>query len=283
MTKPTINFKKSESFYIRDGWFEKAINTINDNADKNIFSKNNGTSYLGIGSNMVKGLKYWLKAAGIIESSQTYTRLGELGNLILKYDKYCESSFTWYLIHFMLCTNKNECPVFELIFNSDIKSFNKVEATSFILNSLEFIDCSPKKEYVDDDFDTFIKSYIRTDEITDPENNYVCPLSSLKLLCKKGDKFQKCKPVYTTLSPLLIYYGLSILFNFNSFNIEDSFAEEGSPALIFNLDNAAYFQYLDDLKRLELITINKTAGLNTVYFEKKLSLEDVFKLAFGGE
>lgn len=283
MIKQAINFKKSESFYIRNGWFEKAINTINDNNGTNIFSKNNGTLYLGIGSNMVKGLKYWLKAAGIVESSQAYTCLSTLGNLILKYDQYCESNFTWYLIHFMLCTNKSECPIFEIIFNSDIKLFNKNEAISFILSSLEFDECFPKKEYVDDDFDTFSKSYISSDEIVDPENNYMCPLSNLKLLMRKGEKFQKFKPVYNTLSPLLIYYGLSVLFDYNSFNIEDSFSKIGSPSLIFNLDNATYFQYLEDLKRLGLITINKTAGLNIVYFEKKLNLEDIFRLAFGGE
>ena len=56
-----LKLKRSESFYIREGWIEKAINTIKE-ADHNIFTKNEGVRYLGIGSNMVKGLKYWLKA-----------------------------------------------------------------------------------------------------------------------------------------------------------------------------------------------------------------------------
>ena len=62
-----IKLKRNESFYIREGWFEKAINCIADNEGVNIFYKNDGISYLGIGSNMVKSLKYWLKAANIIE------------------------------------------------------------------------------------------------------------------------------------------------------------------------------------------------------------------------
>ena len=45
----TLKFKKNESFYIRDGWFEKAINTIDANKEINVFAKNNGTSMLGIG------------------------------------------------------------------------------------------------------------------------------------------------------------------------------------------------------------------------------------------
>ena len=34
----SIKFKKNESFYIREGWFEKALHTINDN-DANILEK----------------------------------------------------------------------------------------------------------------------------------------------------------------------------------------------------------------------------------------------------
>ena len=38
------------------------------------------------------------------------------------------------------------------------------------------------------------------------------------------------------------------------------------------------------LKKDKYITINRTAGLNMVYFNKKLDLENIFKLEFeGGE
>ena len=75
INKETLKFKKNESFYIRDGWMEKAINTIKNNEGTNIFAKNDGINYLGIGSNMVKGLKYWLQASRIIESSANKTIL----------------------------------------------------------------------------------------------------------------------------------------------------------------------------------------------------------------
>ena len=39
----------------------------------------------------------------------------------------------------------------------------------------------------------------------------------------------------------------------------------------------------DEMKKKGLITINKTAGLNTVYPERKLSLKEVFQMKFGGE
>ena len=40
---------------------------------------------------MVKGLRYWLQASTVINSTATKTVLGELGNKILAWDRYFES------------------------------------------------------------------------------------------------------------------------------------------------------------------------------------------------
>ena len=44
-----------------------------------------------------------------------------------------------------------------------------------------------------------------------------------------------------------------------------------------------YLQYLEEMRKNGLIQINKTAGLNAVYFKKKMDLEDIFASYFGGE
>ena len=44
-----------------------------------------------------------------------------------------------------------------------------------------------------------------------------------------------------------------------------------------------YLQYLEEMKKNKLIDINKTAGLNVVYFKKKKKLEEVFEDYFGGK
>lgn len=38
-TNVTYKFKKNESFYIRDGWFEKALNEIAEQKVPNVFFK----------------------------------------------------------------------------------------------------------------------------------------------------------------------------------------------------------------------------------------------------
>lgn len=283
ISKETLKFKKNESFYIRDGWMEKAINTIKNNEGTNIFAKNDGINYLGIGSNMVKGLKYWLQASRVIESSANKTILSCFGELIHKYDRYCETSFTWFLIHYQMCTNYFECPMFYAFFNSDIKSIKRSEISNYVSAIFSIDGFQTKKEYVDDDSNVFLKSYIGETESLNPEDNYTCPLSNLKLIMKKDDNFEKVRPKHSSLSYLIVYYSLAELYGYKSFNIEDSFDKIRSPFLLFNLDKNMYLQYLEEMKKNGLITINKTAGLNTVYFEKRLSIQDIFQEYFGGE
>ena len=282
-TNQTLKFKKSESFYIRDGWFEKALNTIVDSKETNVFAKNNGTSMLGIGSNMVKGLRYWLQASSIINSTATKTVLGILGEQILKWDRYFESDFSWYMVHYFLCKNKIECPVFYGVFNSDLKSFRKQDLVTYLFDQFSSEGYETKQEYIDEDLGVFFKSYLKEETVLNPEDNYVCPLSNLKLLKKRGDKIERVRPLFTSLNYLIIYFALEQLYNNKPFNIEDSFKETFSPFLIFNLDKNMYLQYLEEMRKNGLIQINKTAGLNAVYFKKKLDLKSIFASFFGGE
>lgn len=283
LNNQTLKFKKNESFYIRDGWFEKAINTIDADKEINVFAKNNGTSMLGIGSNMVKGLRYWLQASKLISSTATKTSLIEFGNLVLQWDRYFETDFTWFLVHYFLCTNYIECPVFYGVFSSDLKSFKKQDLITYLHNLYLSDGFDVKNEYIDDDLGVFLKSYLNEEVIQNPEDNYVCPLSNLKLLKKRADKIEKTRPVFSTLSYLIVYYALAELYKFKPFNIEDSFDEPTSPYKIFNLDKNMYLQYLEEMKKNKLIEINKTAGLNVVYFKKKKKLEEVFEDYFGGK
>lgn len=278
----SLKFRKHESFYIRDGWIEKALNAIYSSPNVNIFAKNNGIKNLGIGSNMVKGLKYWLQAANLIETKGKDVVLTSFGKLIIKYDKYLENNFTWFLIHYNLCTNMEECPIFYGVFNINMKSFTKNEAIEMFINYFTESDFVFKKEYIEDDLSVFIKSYINENAADNPEDNYTCPLANLKLLSRKKDYFLKTKPIYNNLSYLIIYYALLKLYNGKSFIIEESMIEYNSPYLIFNLDKNMYLQYLEEMRRNGYITINKTAGLNTIYFEKKLSLDEIFVEYYGG-
>jgi len=280
MEKNDYRFRRNETFYIRNGWFEKAINAIGEN-EKNIFYKNDGIEILGIGSNMVKGLKYWLQIANIIDTKVNSNILTNFGKLLYKYDRYLDEKFSWYLIHYFLAKNESDNAIFWFIFNNKIKSFTKENMVQNLLEYYWSLDETIKKRYIENDFNMFLKSYINEKDDGNPEDNYRCPLSSLKLLEKRNGIYTKTSPRYKDLSYLIVFYSLTSLFKKKSFNIEDSMYEKGGPCYLFNLDKNIYLQYLDEMKRNALITINKTAGLNMVYFEKDITLECLFEKYFG--
>lgn len=275
----TIKLKKNETFYIREGWFEKAINAIEEDRSRNIFFKNDGIEILGIGSNMVKGLKYWLKAANIIDPVNN--SLTDFGELIYQYDRYLDKPFSWFFIHYFLCRNYEECPVNNLFFNSDMKSFNKQNLLDYMIDALAGEDINTR--YLESDIGTFIKSYVNEETIFNPEDNYICPLSSLKLIKKERGEYRRIRPYYQNLDYLIVYYALQDLYGERPFDIEESMEAQNSPMGIFNLDKYMYSQYLDEMRKNGLITINKTAGLNTVYPEKHITLREIFELKLGGK
>ena len=278
-----LKLKKHETFYIRDGWFEKALNTIKENEQRNIFFKNDGVKYLGIGANMVKGLKYWLKAAGMINEKDN--SLTEEAEIVLDKDKYLGEDFTWFFIHYKLVSNKEECPVFNAVFNSGITAFGKADMLEYLTDYLKQIDAKVNPKSIDADLGVLISSYVHEGINENPEDNYRCPLSVLKLIKKDKNNYRMEKPKYTALSYLIVYYALSQLFgDADSFVIEESMDLEDSPVKIFNLDKYTYLQYLDDMRKAGLVRINKTAGLNTVYFEEpRLTVKDIFDRGLGGE
>ena len=274
-----LKLKRSESFYIREGWIEKAINTIKE-ADHNIFTKNEGVRYLGIGSNMVKGLKYWLKASNIIADSK-FNELTDFGNTLFMYDRYMDSKFSWFFVHYFLSTNKEDCPIFYYVFSQQpVKSFAKNDLTDLIIEQYTEEAGNINRKNLEADINTFVKSYITEEVITNPENNYACPLSSLNLIKKTRNKYSLCAPAYNSLHYLVVYYALTQLYE-ESFVIEESMELEKSPVKVFNLDKYVYLQYLDEMRQAGLVTINKTAGLNTVYIDEHLTLNQIFERYFG--
>ena len=84
--KVRIKLQGHEKFALREGWINKALKLLPDNADA--FTRKDATDLFGIGSNMVKSLRYWMRALGLTDT--TGTELSPTGKLIAKYDLYLE-------------------------------------------------------------------------------------------------------------------------------------------------------------------------------------------------
>lgn len=58
-----VKLKGNESFNIREGWLRKGMRCVRE--DKTLFSKDDAMETLGVGSKMVKSIRYWLRATGL--------------------------------------------------------------------------------------------------------------------------------------------------------------------------------------------------------------------------
>ena len=65
--------------------------------------------------------------------------------------------------------------------------------------------------------------------------------------------------------------------NLKEFNLEDFINSKYSPLKIYNLTQSSLYAYLDELKNTGLISIVKTAGLNTIKLNKELTVEELYE------
>ena len=109
--------KGHESFVLRDGWLTKGLRAVKEN--NRLFSVNSGADALGVGTNMAKSIRYWLKASGLVtESFSKGVNLTEIGEVLLENDLYFEDVFSLWLVHMNIATNGVLATSWNLFFNS---------------------------------------------------------------------------------------------------------------------------------------------------------------------
>ncbi|MDU1811750.1 DUF4007 family protein [Clostridium perfringens] len=274
--KKKIRIKGHGSFYLREGWITKGLKEIKINPY--VFSDKNAADILGVGSNMVSAIKYWITTLGLVESKVGENRktkyiLSNLGKIIYEKDLYIEERFTLWILHYMLVKNQNSATTWNLVFNNfDVKEFSKDELFNFL--NLEYTRLVGEGEFsvksLNDDCTCLLKTYYSDNENLNPEENLICPFSELNILERKKNRFDKY--VYTKLkinksklNPLVILYVLNDRSKKGSTTIDRLIEEENNIGKVFNLDRNEVNEYLDILEKQGYIEINRTAGLNTVY------------------
>ena len=292
LKKSNIKLKGHESFYLREGWLRKGIKSIESNS--NLFSLNESTDLLGVGSNMVKSIKYWLLAMDLIKEKKIHGGRKEfvinedLGYLINKYDPYFEDRFTLWILHYNLCKNFKSASSWYMFFNRfKLSTFTKSDL--FVGLESEFTklcgEGSFSSKSLMDDCSCILKSYYTdNDEDFNPEINFVCPLGELNLIDKKvknGESYYtKIKPSKEKLDKLAILYVILDNSIKHNTNIEDILNNECNVGSIFNLDRNLLNEYLDELEKSQYISVNRTAGLNTIYIDKSLSLNKILNMYY---
>ena len=131
-TKKTV-FGRHETFSLRYGWLPKGFQALTDESE--IFLDDNSTVELGVGKNMVKSIRHWLRATQMTNEKDIPT---ELGKFLLDekngVDPYLEDEASLWLVHWLLASNANLATSWYWFFNC----FQRTEFTSEeVLTSLK--------------------------------------------------------------------------------------------------------------------------------------------------
>lgn len=282
-----VRLKRNESFNIREGWMRKGMKLLPDYPD--LFSREDAMQLLGVGSKMVKSIKYWLIATGLAEEKKVKSKIElviteEIGEVVNQYDPYFEDLFTLYILHTNIASNLDNATVWYLFFNNyDAKTFTKEDMQNVLDNELKKIldkDVTYSDSLFRDDCGSVIKMYADDEDNNDPEDNLSSPLSALGLLAKSQTKkgtFEKTAPRYDKLDCLVILYIMlrNKIEGKDSVSINNLLTGENSAGKLLNLTRPRLNEYLDQLRARGYITINRTAGLDMVYFDEDITAKQV--------
>ncbi len=267
----TKYFAGHESFYLREGWLKKGLDVLAKNPA--LFQKINlidAINNLGVGSNMVKAMKYWLEKANLIyRTKENEYILTEECKLIRHNDPYFQHQNTLWVLHYHLSNNSR---IWEWLFQQDVALFGKTEMIELISNKFKENDAKFAKKTISDSINTFINTYAKNKKIFDPEDNIISPLSKLKLISHFDDKYRFKDITLEDFDPAIIYY--LFINEKSSIQLNDLHCEVRK---YFKMELNTLRKALDMLENKNKITIDRAAGLNNIRPKQISRKEELIK------
>lgn len=285
-----MKLRGHETFFIRKGWLSKGMKYVNQQPD--VFtakeSDRKPMDVLGIGSNMVLSLRYWLQAVGLTteykgEKGKRIQKLTSFGELVFANDRYIEEIGTLYLLQYKLASNENLATSWYFFLNH----FSVLEFTQedFITDLQKYIISHTKEgeketgtlNTLTDDFLCILGTYLPR-KVSDkyekfyPENNISCPFSELGLLVslknsmnKKKGLYKKAIPNSANFNPYVILAVIADRAKGKAeINLNELLIGDCNIGKVFNLDTITMIEVLRQAEKIYALKIIRTAGLDVV-------------------
>ena len=281
MIKRKYRLKGHESFILRDGWLTKGIQAVEK--DNGVFSKNSGADALGVGTNMAKAIRYWMRTAGVTRDvPQKGVQLTEIGKTIAKYDPYIEDPFTLWILHCKIAGNFEQATAWNVFFNKMDLTSAFTRDDMFKMEQELILEETGEEEVSErslrDDCTAILSMYSeKGDQGDDPEDKRISPFEELGLISRvaKG-KYVKTRPIMNKLDPLVILFLIMEELNADgSMQIDYTTDGYNMPGKLLNLNRIIVNDFLDTLQMKKFIIVNRTAGLDIIYPDQSKELTPV--------
>lgn len=285
--RPT--FGGHEKFVFRHGWLKKGFDGVR--TDPLIFTHDEALVKLGVGKNMVRSIRHWCLATGLVEEKDGTglahpLQTSSLADKLLNdqgWDPYFEDIGSLWLLHWQLSTNLIRGFVGHLLFSKFRETeFTKRQLANYLSSQFSYCDIRTTPGTIDREIDVCLRTYVpavraRLGAIA--EETLDCPLAELDLL-----RFNPNDAIYRfnvgpKISLSLGIFGFALLSfvsstieNRRTIAIDECLYQESSPGQVFKLDENSVVEYLELLEEETKgkIRLEETAGLRQVYLDETL-------------
>src|SRR3954447_13397667 len=182
------SFSGHETFPFRYPWLKKGIDAVREDGD--VFLRDDAITTLGVGKNMVRSIRHWCLAAGVLEESRDgggALRPSELGNLLLDdrgLDPYLEDPATLWLLHWQIASSRGRAATWFWTFSRFHEpEFTREALTSSLyrwtqtLGGKQVAESSLKR-----DVEVFLRTYVPSRQSRGGEDSLDCPFIELGLI-----------------------------------------------------------------------------------------------------
>jgi len=291
----TVSFSGHETFVFRYGWLKKAVDSVRENAS--IFTSQDAMVVLGVGKNMVRSIRHWALATGILEEEPrtrgAKLKVAALGDFLFGLggsDPYLEDINTLWLLHWDLVTNEHRSTTWCWAFNVfPSNEFTPESLAAMIRDELgQRTLKTPSETSLRRDIDCFIHTYTAAaaSKRAVLEDSLDCPLVELSLIEEDvvPGLFRFRRGPQRTLADEVFVYALKEFWERVAPGRETlSFTEVAygfaSPGCAFKLDENSLSERLDRLERVTRghMVYTETAGLRQIYRRGQVPLSEFVK------
>ncbi len=247
---------------MRPGWLKKGLDATS--ANPLIFSAEDAVAVLGVGKNMVRAIRHWCLAAGVLEEKEGRNGVGPttFGRFLLdEADPYLERDGSSWLLHWRLVTNVRRASTWYWAFNV----CREAEWTRETLQAglMRWAEGQGWKRLaaasLKSDVAVFVRTYLpgRRGPASTPEEALECPLAALGLIAEAedGKRYRFNGRPKATLPPAVFAFALTEFWQKGhaeapALSLREITHGEGSPGRVFRLDEDGVLAYLDGLREM---------------------------------
>lgn len=276
-------FSGHETFALRAGWPKKAYDAALD--DPGVFSDDAAMARLGVGKNMVRSIRYWALALGVLaEDGRGAVRPTPFGRLLLGdedgLDPFLEDAGTAWLLHWRLCRAPGPATLWHFAFGrwhgTDIGKEGLqalAEDVEAWLTQIGAAGAMPARTTLGRDADCLKNCYLPARSLRgDLEDRLASPLTDLGLVgtfdggpvLRRGTAHGL--PPYVFAHAVLDFWDAHHADR-NPLAFGDLIHAPGSPGRVFGLGDDEAFALIDGLEREREhpFSFRDTAGIRQLY------------------